>query len=226
MKYKAVLFDLDDTLLDFDAGNRIAVNTLMDEIGYFDKDRYDQYEEINSMCWSALEKGKLTIEELRPKRLEIFFEKYGVKADLNKAVERFEELLGQQSILFSDSEEVLKKISNILPVGIITNGIKHIQRNRLSKSVIMNYVSCLVISDEIGVTKPNKEIFEYALKQMNVKADECLMIGDGIYSDVLGANNAGIDMCYLNKNNKSLPEGISCKYMIKELKDCVDIALS
>lgn len=226
MKYKAVLFDLDDTLLDFDAGNRIAVNTLMDEIGYFDKDRYDQYEEINSMCWSALEKGELTIEELRPKRLEIFFEKYGVKADLNKAVERFEELLGQQSILFSDSEEVLKKISNILPVGIITNGIKHIQRNRLSKSVIMNYVSCLVISDEIGVTKPNKEIFEYALNLMNVKADECLMIGDGIYSDVLGANNAGIDMCYLNKNNKSLPEGTSCKYMIKELKDCVDIVLS
>ena len=65
MGYRAVLFDIDETLFDFQAGNRIAVNQLMDELGYFDPDRYDQYEAINLECWVALEQGLLTQRQLR-----------------------------------------------------------------------------------------------------------------------------------------------------------------
>ena len=58
MRYKAILFDNDDTLMDFQAGNRIAVNRLMDELGYFHPDRYEQYQAVNHACWAALERGR------------------------------------------------------------------------------------------------------------------------------------------------------------------------
>ena len=64
MRYRAVLFDVDDTLLDFQTGNRNAVNLLMDELGYFDPMRYEQYEAINLECWAALERGELSEKRL------------------------------------------------------------------------------------------------------------------------------------------------------------------
>ena len=105
MRYRAVLFDVDDTLLDLQAGNRNAVNQLMDELGYFDPDRYDQYEAINLKCWQALEAGLLTQNQLKLKlaRFVRFFDRYPVPGDPKWAAERFVTLLGQQSILLPNT---------------------------------------------------------------------------------------------------------------------------
>ena len=78
MKYRAVLFDNDDTLMDFQTGNRNAINLLLDEVGYFDDARYDQYEEVNLACWKALERGEMTQNQLKYERFSKFFNKYGM----------------------------------------------------------------------------------------------------------------------------------------------------
>ena len=88
MRYKAILFDNDDTLMDFQTGNRNAVNRLMDELGYLHPDRYDQYEEINKACWAALERGEMTQGQLRVERFVRFFDAYSLPGDPVRAAER------------------------------------------------------------------------------------------------------------------------------------------
>lgn len=216
--YKAVLMDADDTIFDFGAGNRRAVDTLMDEIGYHHPDRFEQYQEINHACWAALEKGEMTQAELQVARWARFLERYGLSHDAETTANRFVEILGRQVILLPHAEEAMKFIAARLPVVILTNGITTVQKSRMAKSAVRDYISDLVISQEVGISKPNPAIFRYALDKLGLKADEVIMIGDSPSSDILGANNAGIDACWYNPKGKTLPEGVHAKYVITDLK--------
>ena len=225
MRYKVILFDNDDTLMDFQAGNRNAINQLMDELDYHDPDRYDQYESVNMKCWAELEAGLLTQNQLRVARFVRFFDRYPVSGDPKQAAERFVQLLGQQSILLPHALETVKRIAARLPVAIVTNGITEIQRSRFALSPLGELVSDVVISEEVGVSKPRPEIFRLALDRLGAKPGEALMVGDGVNSDIRGANNAGIDACWYNPGGKTLPEGLHAEYVISDIRQCVDIAL-
>ncbi len=225
MKYKAVLFDNDDTLMDFQTGNRNAVNRLMDELGYLHPDRYDQYEAINLQCWAALERGEMTQGQLRLARFARFCERYGLSVDPARAAERFEALLGQQSILLPHAEEVVRAIAAALPVIIVTNGIAAVQRNRFARSPLNEIVSGVVISEEVGASKPRPEIFRAALTPLGIEPREALMVGDGLNSDIRGANNAGIDACWYNPSKKALPDDLRAAYILSDIRDCVAVAL-
>jgi len=216
--YRAVLMDADDTIFDFAAGNRRAVNQMMDEIGYHHPDRFDQYQEINHACWEALERGEMTQAELQVARWARFLERYGVERDAVQTADRFVEILGQQVILLPHAEEVMKFIASRMPVVILTNGITSVQKSRMAKSAVRDYIHDLVISQEVGIAKPNPGIFRYALERLGVQSHEVIMIGDSATSDIKGANNAGIDACWYNPKGKSLPEGVHAKYVITDLK--------
>ena len=226
MRYKAILFDNDDTLMDFQAGNRIAVNRLMDELGYRDPDRYAQYEQVNLECWAALEKGLMNQRQLRLARFTRFFDRYPVEGDPKRAAERFVELLGEQSLLLPHAEDVVRQIAATLPVLIVTNGITDVQKRRLARSPLSGIVSGMVISEALGVSKPRPEIFLKALEPLGVGPRDALMIGDGVNSDIRGANNAGIDACWYNPGGKTLPEGVHAEYEIADIRQCVPIALA
>ncbi len=225
MRYRAILFDNDDTLMDFQACNRNAVNQLMDELGYRDPDRYEQYEAINLQCWAELEQGLLTQSQVRLTRFLRFFEHYPVPGDAREASERFAYLLGQQSILLPHALDVVRQIAEALPVVIVTNGMTSIQRNRFARSPLTDLVSGIAISEELGISKPRPELFLRALEPLGVAPRDALMIGDGIGSDIRGANNAGIDACWYNPHGKTLPEGVHAEYEISDIRQCVDIAL-
>lgn len=225
MKYKAVLFDNDDTLMDFQTGNRNAINQLMDELGYLHPQRYEQYETINMECWAALERGEMTQGQLRRERFVRFFSHYSVLGDPDNAAERFVELLGEQSILLPHAEQVVRELSAHLPVIIVTNGITSIQRNRIGRSPLKDLISGMVISEDAGVSKPQPEVFLMALKPLGIAPSEALMVGDSINSDIRGANNAGIDVCWFNPKGETLPEGVHAEYIIKDIRECVSIAL-
>ena len=225
MRYKLILFDNDDTLMDFQAGNRNALNRLMDEVGYHDPDRYDQYEAVNLECWAELERGLLTQGELRLKRFRRFFDRYPVPGDPARAAERFVTLLGEQSILLPHALDVVRTIAEKVPVAIVTNGMTSIQTNRFARSPLREYVADFVISEAAGVSKPRPELFWLAASRQGVKPRDALVIGDGINSDIRGANNAGIDACWYNPHGKALPEDVHAEYVISEIRDCVEIAL-
>jgi len=216
--YRAVLMDADDTIFDFARGNVCAVNRLMDEIGYMHPDRFEQYQEINHACWAAVERGEMTQGELQVARYERFLKKYGLAHDPVKTANRFVEILGEQVFLLPHAEEVMRFISGRMPVVILTNGITTVQKSRMAKSAVRDCISDLVISQEVGISKPNPGIFRYALEKLGLSAGEVLMIGDSPTSDILGANNAGIDACWYNPKGKTLPEGVHAKYVITDLR--------
>ena len=226
MRYRVILFDNDDTLMDFQAGNRNAVNRLMDELGYRHPDRYEQYEAVNRECWAELEQGRLTQGQLRLARFTRFFDRYPVPGDAASAAERFVTLLGEQSILLPHALDVVRMIADKLPVVIVTNGITVVQKSRFSRSPLMAYVSDVVISEEAGVSKPRPELFWLALERQGLSPRDALMIGDGINSDIRGANAAGIDACWYNPDGRPLPEGVHAEYVISDLRQCVQIALA
>ena len=225
MRYQGILFDADDTLFDFQVGNRNAVNALLDEIGYLHPDRYDQYEAVNLACWAELEQGRLTQDALRTERFRRFYAKYGIDRDPRQDGDRFVELLGGQSILLPHAEDVVREIAKVKPVLILTNGITSVQKRRLALSPIRDVISGAVISQEEGAAKPNPKLFDRALKRLGIARGAALMIGDGVNSDIRGANNAGIDACWYNPGGKVLPAGVHAEYIIDDIRQCVEIAL-
>lgn len=225
MKYKVILLDADDTIFDFQAGNRCAVEQLMDEIGYHAPNRFDHYQAINHACWEAIERGEMTQEELKVVRFQRFLSKYNIDRNPEEIAARFVDILGQQHMLIPHAEEAVRAIAEKLPVVILTNGITKVQKNRMSLSPIRELISGMVISQEVGFSKPRPEIFQHALNLMNVSAGEALVIGDSPTSDIKGANNAGIDACWYNPKGKNLPEGIHAEYTVSDIRDIVGVAL-
>lgn len=223
MRYRRILMDIDDTIFDFQPGNRNAVNQLMAELGLSSPGVYDEYEAINSACWRALERGEMTQEILHVERFRRFLATKNRQDDPARVAGRFAELLGQQAIPLPNALETLRAIAAEREVVLLTNGITVIQKRRLTCSGIGDWVHGVVISQEVGCSKPEPEIFEIALGDL--RPEEALMIGDGIQSDVLGANRAGVDMCWYNPKGKALPEGMHAEYEVRDIRDCVAIAL-
>lgn len=225
MRYKGILMDLDMTLFDFDAGNRVAVGTLLDEVGYHAPNRYEEYEEINRACWRALERGEIEQGALRRLRFHRFFERYGIGADADAAADRFVTLLGQQAILLPNAEEAVRRIAAVKPVALLTNGMSQVQWARLARSPFKDIAVDMIVSEDAGYAKPHPGLFNYALKKLGWNRREVLMIGDGATSDIAGANAAGIDACWLNADGKGLPKGVHAEYVAEDILACVPIAL-
>lgn len=223
MHYERVLMDLDDTLFDFQAGNRRAVAALMAELGLASDTVFEEYQAINHACWQALERGEMTQEVLHVERFRRFLRTKGRSDDPAIVAARFAQLLGRQAIPIPGAIESLQRIARHLPVFLLTNGITAIQQARLEISGVGRMVHGAVISQQVGLSKPDPAIFLYALQ--GIAPGRALMIGDGINSDVLGANRAGIDICWYNPDHKTLPKGLHAEYEIHRIEDCVEIAL-
>ena len=160
--------------------------------------------------------------ELHVERFRRFLSLKGRSDDPEQVAHRFAQLLGQQVFPLPYSLETVEAISRKVPVVLLTNGITVIQKMRLSNSPLRHLVKRMVISQEVGYSKPDPKIFEIALDGVDPK--DALMIGDGLRSDVLGANRAGVDMCWYNPRGKTLPEHLHAKYDVRDLRECIAIA--
>ena len=183
---------------------------------------FDEYQAINHACWQALERGEMTQAILHVERFRRFLATKNRDDDPAAVADRFAELLGRQAIPFPHAEAVVKALSEKLPITLLTNGITVIQKARLARSPIREWIDDVVISQEVGTAKPDPRIFEIALKGLDPR--RALMIGDGIHSDVEGANRAGVDICWYNPKGAALPEGLHAEYEIRDLRECLPIA--
>lgn len=223
MRYNLILLDLDDTIFDFQAGNRNAVNELAAELGLSSPTIFDEYQEHNHACWAALERGEMTQEILHVERFRRFLAAKGRDDDPKTVADRFAELLGRQAIPMPGAEEMLSAIAARLPIVALTNGITVIQKARLARSPLSKYFTRVVISQEVGASKPDPRIFEIALD--GASPADALMIGDSLASDIRGAANAGVDSCWFNPKGKAIPEGVTPTYEAQTLGECVGVAL-
>ena len=202
MKY--LLFDADETLWNFKATEEIALRKLFPiyNMEYDDK-TVDDYEVGNRLCWKEYEGGTLALDELETKRWDLFFKRRSVDHSSLEAALLFRNLLAHNGILLDGADVFLESIKEY-PKSLVTNGIAMIQRMRLKDTGIEKYFDNIFISSEIGYHKPQKELFDFIVKKLGKKKDECIMIGDSEHSDIMGAVNAGMESIYISfKGEKS-----------------------
>lgn len=225
-RYTHLLFDLDHTLLDSDESERLAYAHTMAMIGLPDPDdHFDRYVAINRAMWLAVEDGDLQPSEVRHRRFEQFLGELGVDADPQAMAEAFVDGLGRFGDLYDGAREVLDALAGRATLAMITNGLSEVQRARIERLGIGDYFHTVVISSEVGVTKPRREIFDLAFTGLGDPAPEtALMVGDSLTSDIAGARNFGIDTCWYNPLGHVRPTDDSVTHEIAVLAELHRIA--
>ena len=221
-KYKVLFFDVDGTLLDFDAAERKALGELFQEKGMEIREEYIQcYHRINESMWKMLERGQITREKLQSQRFVQFFDEIGLKEKADGQENAiYRRHLSQAAIPIAGAEEVLQELSSRYPLYVVSNGNTQVQHGRMRASGFQSYFQKSFLSEEIGYTKPDVRFFEECFRQLpDVKKEEILLIGDSLSSDMTGGQNAQIDTCWYNPAGLSRDETIPITYEIRNLKE-------
>lgn len=199
-RYKYLLFDLDDTLLDFQRAQELAFKKLLeDEDIVYSYNLFEQYEKINKALWRRFEKGELENTEVTRQRFIQFFEQFGKNVDGRETDIRYRSYLAEGNQLFEGVVDMLEKLHKTHKLYVASNGIGITQHTRLKNNDLNKYFDKIFISEEIGSKKPDREFFEKIFGEVGIEnKDEVLMIGDTLTSDILGANNIGIDSCLVD----------------------------
>lgn len=204
-KYKYLLFDVDDTLLDFQKAEFNAFLMLLAEYGIDYKDEYYAiYKNENHRLWKEYELGNIKRNEIFDNRMIPLFKALNISDDPKEASYRFLTYLSKGAYLIGNTYKVLEKLSKKYQLYVITNGEPSVQYPRLNEVGITKFFSGVYVSEEIGYSKPNKEFFEYIESHIEgFNKEEAIVIGDSLTSDIKGAINFGIDTCWFNPNNKT-----------------------
>lgn len=226
MRYRALLLDADDTIFDFGAGEMRAISEVIAFAGVDDPHAAEVYSEINRGYWRRLERGEVTTAELRVARFRDFAAAFRVDREAEALADAFVAALSRQRELIPGALETVAEIAARIPVAIVTNGIAEVQHARFDASPIMRHVSALVISGEVGHQKPDPRIVFRALELLGARAEDALLVGDGLQSDIRAAENAGVDACWYNPKGLPRPEGARMKYEIEDIRALSRIALA
>ncbi len=226
MRYKAILMDSDETLLNFELAEEKALHILFDHLNMDYEIVKSDYKRINSACWAAYEKGEMTQKELRIRRFADFLALHPCSYPANEVADFYENALSRQHDELPGAYEAVKAISSFLPIAIVTNGIATIQRPRMENCSLRPFFSEIVISEEVGFSKPRPEMLLIALEKLGgIDAKDALMIGDSLTSDMRAAENAGIDFLWFNPKGKKRPEDAWIQYETDKISDYVNYAL-
>ncbi len=227
MRYDVLLSDADGTLFDFKAGEKNAIAAAFSRFGIpVTAENADLYHRINDAQWKKLERGETTQEKLRVDRFREFLEQSGYQADPAEMSACFVEQLGQQRILIGGAEDFCRRISEKMPVWLITNGIAAVQRSRFTGCVLSPYISGMVISEEIGHAKPHPAMIFRAMEQAGVTDPRrAVVLGDSITADIAAARNAGVDSILFTGGGEA-PEGHGATYAAKDYDEVLAIILA
>ena len=222
MTYKFLLFDLDHTLLDFDAAEDVALTQLLKEEGVEDIQVYkDYYVSMNKALWKDLEQKKITKQELVNTRFSKLFAHFGIKKDGSNLAKRYQFYLAQQGQVFSGAMELL---GNLIDRGYelyaATNGITNIQTGRIAHSGLAPYFNQVFISEQLHTQKPDALFYEKIGQQITgFDKEKALMIGDSLTADIQGGNNAGIDTVWYNPDHLVNKTGAQPTYEVHSYQD-------
>ena len=199
-----LLFDADGTLYDFKASEDYALRKVFQNHSIpYTAENYGLYQIGNRDCWNKYENGLMEMSDLRSRRFSLFFEALELDADGKEAGDDYTEYLGETGFLIPGAEEFIRKIYQLAPIYIVTNGIPSTQHRRIENSGMEGFFRKIYISDEIGVAKPDRRFFSHVLSDIGCSEDDAIVIGDSEKSDIKGARNAGIESIFFSLKGKS-----------------------
>ncbi|GGE59438.1 putative hydrolase of the HAD superfamily [Pedobacter psychrotolerans] len=226
---KHIFFDLDHTIWDFD---RNAEETLSELYNTYNlkglglsscADFILTYTENNHKLWADYHLGKITKDFLRAERFNKTFIQLGISPDVvpHQFEEDYVNISPTKTNLFDGAADVLTYLKEKYTLHIISNGFKETTLTKMELSNLNPYFENVIISEDVGVNKPNPRIFEYALERATAQKEESIMIGDSIEADIYGALNFGMEAIFFNPLSKEKPEDV--KKEIKHLKDLINL---
>jgi len=214
---KHIFFDLDHTIWDFDRNAEETLNELyntykLNELGLKScSDFIAIYTENNHQLWADYHLGKITKDFLRAERFSKTFIQLGIHPE--SVPHQFEDdyvnISPTKTNLFEGAENVLPYLKEKYTLHIISNGFKETTLTKMNLSGLNPYFDNVIISEDVGVNKPNPEIFEYALDKAKATKEESIMIGDSLEADIYGALNFGMEAIFFNPTKKEKPEDVN-----------------
>lgn len=206
--HKNFLFDLDQTLLDFNASERIALEIVLRAGGLsFSEEIYNAFKVYNRELWKEIEKGTISRTELFTRRFNYIFGKCEGDSSMLNPLEvnaDFIRTMSENGVLLDGSLELVKKIKTEITdsrIYAITNGATINAKGRIASTGLDRYIDGIFVSEDMGVNKPSAEYFDMVLAEIGEPREACIVIGDSLTSDMLGAKNAGMNSVWF------MPEG-------------------
>ena len=220
MRYKAIFIDIDDTLLDYIPCCREAFEAAMPEHPEY----FDLFFQISGRLFSEAKHGKYTIAEVMELYPREFVERVSElenerlsESEIQQRTDSFKHAFrafwGMTHTLVPGAREMLETLKNKgYRLFAASNSFGHLQRSRLAQAGILDFFEDTYISMDIGYDKPDIRFYQEALRRCGLQPSEVLMIGDSMTTDVLGAQAAGIDALFFDRQKDDLME------IVKKLK--------
>ncbi len=219
MRYTTLLFDNDNTLMDFYAAERQGIERAFKKHGLpYNPEILKIYSDINQSFWEMYERGDIEKSEIYEGRFIKFSEVTGLKFDTAKMRVDYVDALRFGYDCIEGAVELLKSLYEDYDIYIVTNGEQKTQDQRIAHSGLLPYCKGVFVSEVTGYQKPHKGYFDYVFEHIEEKdKSKILMIGDSPSADIAGGIAAGLDTCYVNLYGKKCD--VTPTYEITALKD-------
>ena len=211
--YTAILFDLDGTLIDFDACVRDALRAAFGELGYEVSDEQLWAEiqaasaEAGSVYWSQQSERGWTRAQVMEAVMRDTLAALGAESEHPEIpADRYWARFCRTAHLNPGARDLLERLQGRFKLGLVTNGEVDSQRGRLAATGLDSFFDAVIISAEVGCAKPDPHIFELALEALGVGAEDAIYVGDSVEHDLAGAQSAGIDFCHYQPDPQAHPE--------------------
>ena len=226
---KAVLFDVDETLFDRNKAQHMVLDVIVRGLpGIFNS------VDMEGITAAFIESDVITTKEflegapgegLRDKRSRIFLSLLGLPEEYTATItEMYVSEYPQIKAEVPGAVATVRELAKTFKVGIVSNSFADVQYRKLEALGLRHELSCIILSDELGIRKPDPGIFTHAASLLQVQPSECIFVGDSYASDVIGAKNAGMLACWFNPERKmSCTKDVQVGYEIQELGELVAI---
>lgn len=221
MKYNWVLFDADETLFSFNS--YLGLTSMLKRYGIeFTREDYEAFQAVNKPLWVAYQNNEITAQDIQTRR----FAKLSAQTGID-ALRLNQELMAEMALVSKPLDGVMAMLEQLygkVKMGIITNGFTELQQKRLANTKTERFFDIVVVSEQIGAAKPDRQVFDYAFTLMDQEdRTKVLMVGDTLASDVLGGNNAGIDTCWFNPTKSKNQTQIRPTYEVSSMSRLIEI---
>ena len=219
--FQTIFLDLDDTLLDFGAAEKVAVSKAFREVGLEPTEALvRRYSELNQLQWECFERGEITRDTVLIRRFELLFEELGVDIDAYTCEDIYRGYLAVGHYFVEGAVELLEYLAPKYDLYVASNGVADTQYSRLASANISHYFKEIFISEVTGHHKPEKAYFDYCFARIpNFDPSKALIVGDSLTSDIQGGKNAGIKTCWFNPGQKKRRADIVPDYEVRSLKE-------
>lgn len=199
-KYDLLLFDLDETLLDFGAAERYAFTNLLKTFNLLDDDAlFTAYDEINKATWAEYEKKLITADQIKVLRFERFINRFDLPFDPYEMSAEYLKRLSEDHTEIPGAFELIPALAADFRLGLITNGLTQVQWPRVKNSGLEPFFEHIFISEEIGLSKPSSALFQMVVDTFaHTDLSRTMIIGDSLTSDIKGGIDFGIHTCWFN----------------------------